>query len=207
MHFRLRDPRLLEMSARIILASTLVLALLTGVAPLNALSSAPSCSMPCCASVTEGGACATGACHSKISGHQQPKRPPVKSGDSHSSHCGSMRKAGASSEDAATSLHNITVEADSKTAQHQHPASSDALPQRTGVIKAALTKPCPPECCAGASAFAQLRRSRDASALSHNTRPRPPTIAGHLHRSELLPPTDDAWLRGSNPRAPPLLFS
>lgn len=208
MHFRLRDPRLLQVSARIILAGALVLALLTGIAPLNALSStATACAMPCCASVSEGGACATGACHSKISGHTQKKRPPVKSGDSHPSHCGSMRKAGASSEDAASPLHSITVEADSPTAQPQHPASGDSLPQRTGVIDGAFTKPCPPECCAGVSAFTQVRRSRDASALSHNTRPRPPTMAAHLRRSDLLPPTDDAWLRGSSPRAPPLLFS
>ncbi len=207
MHYRLRDRRLTQTSARVILAGALVLALLTGIAPLNALSAASSCSMPCCASVGEGGACATGACHSKITGHAQIKQPPVKSNDSHSSHCGSMRMAGASSEDTASSLHSITVETDSSTPQHKHAAYRDALPQTTGVINAAFTKPCPPECCAGASAFAQVRRSRDASALSHNLHPRPPTIAAHLHGTNILLPADDAWLRGSNPRAPPLLFS
>lgn len=207
MHLCLRDLRFTPKSARIILAGALVLALLTGIAPLNALSFASSCSMPCCASVTEGGACATGACHSKISGHAPKEQPREKSGGSHSSHCGSMRKDGAPSADSASLLHTSTVKVDTPLAKHRHPASRDARPQRTGVIKGALTKPCPPECCAGASAFTQVRRSRDASALSHNTRPRPPTIAGHLHRSDLLPPTDDAWLRGSSPRAPPLLFS
>ena len=196
------------MSARIILAGTLVLALLTGIAPLNVISStASSCSMPCCVSVTEGGACATGACHSKVSGHEQKEKPPVKSDNSHSSHCSSMRMAGAPSEDTASSLHSITIETDLSPPQHQLMASRDAPAQRTGIISKAFAKPCPPECCAGTSAFTQVRRSRDASALSQNLRPRPPTVAGHLNRAEIPLPTDDARLRGSNPRAPPLLFS
>jgi hypothetical protein len=189
------------------MAGAIALALLAGIAPLNVLSSAPACAMPCCASVGEGGACATGACHSKISGHARNEQPQVKSDDSHSSHCGSMRMAGAPSKVTVSSLHASTVEADSSTARHRHPASGDALSPKTGVVYGAFTKPCPPECCAGASAFAQVRRSRDASALSHSLRPRPPTIDGHLHLTNTLLPTDDARLRGSSPRAPPLLFS
>ena len=207
MHSRLRDRRFTQTSARVIMAGALVLALLTAIAPLNVLSSAPACAMPCCASIGEGGACATGACHSRISGHAQNEQPPVKSDDSHSSHCSSMRMVGTPSKETVSSLQASTVEADSSTAQHQYPTSRDGLTQRTGVIYGAFTKPCPPECCAGASAFAQVRRSRDASALSHNLRHRPPTIAGRTHNSDLLLLTDDARLRGSSPRAPPFLFS
>jgi hypothetical protein len=189
------------------MAGAIALALLAGIAPLNALSSAAACAMPCCASVGEGGACATGACHSKISGHARNEQPPVKSEDSHSSHCSSMRRAVAPSKVTISPLHVSTVEADSSAARHRHPASGEALSQKTGVVYGAFTKPCPPECCAGASTFAQVRRSRDVSALSHNLRPRPPTIAGHLHFTNTLLLTDDARLSGSSPRAPPLLFS
>jgi hypothetical protein len=201
-HSRSRPTRLVRMSARISLAGTLMLALLTGIAPLNALSSAPDCSMPCCAS----GACATGACDAKLSGHSNKARPPVNRDDAPSPHCSSMRTGGASAADNASSDHVDTVEARSP-AQHRHQTPADAQSQSAGVLSGALAKPCPPDCCASASIFAQGRRSRDTAALAHDSRPRPPTIASRLHRSFILPSIADARLRGSSPRAPPKVFS
>jgi hypothetical protein len=205
-HSRSRPARLARTSARIFLAGMLVLALLTGIAPLNVLSSAPDCSMPCCASVASGGACATGACDAKLSGHSNKAKPPVNSGDAHSSHCSSMRTGGASAADGASSDHVDTVEA-RPPAQHGHQTPADAQSQSAGVLSGALAKPCPPDCCASASIFAQGRRSRDTAALAHNSRPRPQTIASRLHRSFILPSIADARLRGSSPRAPPTIFS
>ena len=205
-HSRLRTARLRQTPiARIILAGALTLALLAGIAPLNALSSEPACSMPCCASVARGGACATGACHSKLSGHSMKAKPPVQGGDAPSSHCSSMKmEAGAPVADTGSSVQSSAEEAHSSS---QHPATQDTGTLGAGVIAGVLTKPCPSDCCAGVSAFEQVRRSRDASALAHSLRPRPPDAAGHLYRSHLLPPTTIAWLRNSSPRGPPLIFS
>jgi hypothetical protein len=75
------------------------------------------------------------------------------------------------------------------------------------VLSGALAKPCPPDCCASASASTQARRPRETAALAHSARPRPPTITSHLHHYFILPSIADARLTGSSPRAPPADFS
>jgi hypothetical protein len=135
-------------------------------------------------------------------------KPPVLRDDAPSSHCRSMKKmnAGAPSTDSGSIVQSSAEEAHAPS-RHQHPVARETESQGAGVIAGVLTKPCPSDCCAGVSAFEQVRRSRDSSALTHSLRPRPPDMAGHLYRSHLLPPTTAAWLRHSSPRAPPLIFS
>jgi hypothetical protein len=205
---RSRAASLAQTSARIVLAGTLALALLTGIAPLNALSSAAAaCSMPCCASVASGGACATGACDSKLSGHSKQAKPPVERARAASSHCSSMGAGGATALRNASAEDVETVEANLPAQHEHHQAAADRQPQNAGVLSGSLAQPCPPDCCAGASAFAQTRRSRETAALAYNARPRPPTIVSPLRHLSILPSIADAWRRGSSPRAPPPDFS
>jgi hypothetical protein len=184
-----------------------MLALLTGIAPLNALSSAAAaCSMPCCASVASGGACATGACDSKLSGHSKQEQPSVERPRAASSHCGSKGAGDAVALRNASADPVETVEAN-LPAHHGHQSAADRQPQNAGVLSGVVAQSCPPDCCAGACAFAQARRSRETAALAYNARPRPPTIVSPLHRLSILPSISDAWLRGLSPRAPPTDFS
>jgi hypothetical protein len=173
----------------------LALALLSGVAPFHALSSAEqTCTMSCCAGKP---AHAAGSCGTAFS----DMHPGETTFAAHE-HAGAIEIPSEPAEIVETAPHCGTSE---------HSSESEASSQRTSLTQAVvvarvLTTPCSPECAAVVlSASAQIRRMRDAAALPINNRPRPPTLRSPAEHINSLQPSTATAGRQANPRAPPLL--
>jgi hypothetical protein len=206
----LRSTRPARISfARTILATMLALVLLSGIAPLNALSRSHQCRMACCAGKSPH---AEGSCSvafvtetqeepsDEQAEEQAEEQVEEQAAHSHHAH---QHAASATSEKIASS--------GGDAAQH-HPAqhsSSGKKSSRTLNVAAAqaMTPPCSPECAAAtAPASTQLPRPRDAAAMSVAGNPRPPTLSIFKKEfSTVLPPSAERR-RQLHPRAPPSLL-
>lgn len=177
---------------RVISAATLVLSLLATIAPFGVLSSAHVCTMPCCAD----GACATGAC--EVEFEKAAQTPSAES------HCEETAHENHLSAHANTDSSDELCGADNLLKSSVVFTPVDAPLHHASLNSVALTKPCPPECGAGAGAYTQLRRSREHAILSHDGRPRPPTSVSVFNNESLLTSLKARWRRHSPTRAPPI---
>lgn len=183
---------------RIVLAVMLALALLSGIAPLNALSSSSSheCNMSCCLSKSPH---AAGSCSVAFASDEEAKTPDESDYEmtAHRGHAEHISQTIASHEGHKPA----------KQSSAHHSSTGKATSQRASVRAQALTKPCAPECAAAAAPLStQMRRPRDPAAQAFAGKPRPAILnffARHFSntwspsaaRHKLLPP-----------RAPPLLL-
>lgn len=196
--------------ARILIAATLTVALVSGIAPLGLSSSEALCTMSCCAGKAphKAGTCTHGTCEVDFSA-QQPQKPSVEKEE----HCG----AGKSLTTQHGDMHGHDAPSPSKDksarAGHQHhqtgSLAQEQLPksssqQATSVIASMLTKPCPPNCGAGICSYSSQSRPRDSAALSDAGRPRPPSSLS-LRQTSYNPAKGlDVLCRRSRPRGPPI---
>lgn len=179
---------------RIFLAAMLALALLSGIFPLNALSSSHECTMSCCVgkSPHEAGSCSVAfadneeAATSDDLEHEQT---------AHSAHAGHISQTPAPHEGHKRA----------KQSSKQQSKSGKATAQNLSVRAQALTKPCAPECAAAAaSASTQTRRPRDTAAQTNAGKPSPTIITFNAsHFSNTWQPCA-AKRKLLPPRAPPL---
>lgn len=91
--------------------------------------------------------------------------------------------------------------------EHNHAASvpTGNTPAQPSAASASVGKPCPSDCCGGATAsFAGLKRPRQAAALTDAFRPRPPTVEPHRHEPSGPLKLTSALRRSHPPRAPPV---
>jgi hypothetical protein len=198
---------------RIVLATMLVLALVSGIAPFNA-SSSPSnlCTMACCAGKPphEAGACAGVACHADFSARKRrPKPEPA-------AHC-EMSKHVAAQRGREMMRLRYALLATPSSHQHlqgkdQHSTGQPAAPQsasekRSSVTAAVISNACRPDCGAGVFSSSSQNRQRDAVGLSYAEQPRPPSRAFLFISSHNLAKTLSVLCGKCVPRAPPILFS
>jgi hypothetical protein len=195
---------------RIVLAVMLTLALFSGVAPLDALSSSGQmCTMSCCAGQPPHPAHsgAGGACHVNLLVHKRaPKSEPE-------AHCGgveaarthhggmTMQEPRAGSDSSSLHAHG---EANHFPAQRQPSRSPSSAPS---VATIALTKPCKSDCGTGTASSTNRNNSRERAVVSYACKPRPPTDSVLLRVSDNPATTLSVLCRESRPRAPPLSFS
>jgi hypothetical protein len=203
---------------RMVVAAVLVLALLSAVVPLRSASAAHLCTMECCAGLAPH---AAGSCHMDLSA--PGKAAPVVTAERGPDHCGpqdgkdeidgivagvmGMKNRADSSPD----LDDITIDVNehcgknSQSKDLSRPANDDH-PQPASIATQSFSKPCPPECGAGALSSG-VRPSRHAVALAFNARPRPPTLGrkGQYSDSSFL--ITSAYSRQLRPRGPPLACS
>lgn len=197
---------------RIVLATMLVLALISGIAPFNASSSQSNlCTMACCAGKPphEAGSCAVVACHVDFSARK--RRPKLEA----AAHC-EMSKGVASRHRemmrVPSALINTAASHERLHDQNQHSTAQPAAPQSASgksskVIAAAISNACRPDCGAGVFNSSSQNRQRDVVGLSYAGQPRPPSRALLFISSHNLAKTLSVLCGKCVPRAPPLLFS
>jgi hypothetical protein len=172
---------------RMIVAVVLVLALLSGIAPIGSASAEHLCTMECCAGLAPH---AVGSCHMEMSspgkaaGEVTAKAQPDK-------HCGipeannEMKGVAAGvmgmkeEPNSSLDLDAITIDASdhcntmSESEGGVAPSRNDS--QAASIATQSFSKPCPPECGTGALSSG-ARPSRQALALAYHARPRPPIL-------------------------------
>jgi hypothetical protein len=183
--------------ARISVVAVLALVLVAGLIPSGVLSAAHLCRMACCAGKPSHGA---GACNAILPNAGENETLQAANVDEHSSQHGAMQMSIVTVEVAASSEHCHTAKHDFI----QQPAQRSTTSQPASVAAQAFTTPCSAECAAAALTFAQVRRPREAAALSIAVRPRPPTIVSRADSPLNLSFSSSARRRQSSPRAPPL---
>jgi hypothetical protein len=176
--------------SRVILGSTLLLAILSANIPSSVIASGSICTLTCCAGRAPhaAGSCMHGSCNAVLStGHKTSKVHRVN--PTHSEQfCGLSRRV------VTKSVARLLV---NRTPQ---PARSDPA------SAAAFVKPCQPDCGGCASGFANSNHKRNAATLAHAVRPRPPTdglFDFASQRKQILNPL----CRQGAPRGPPFSFS
>lgn len=181
---------------RIVLAVTLTLTLLSGIIPLNALSSSSSheCSMSCCLDRSPH---ATGSCGVEFAADEEAANAEESAPGptSHHAHAGHISQT-----------HEGHKRAKQSTV---HPSSDGkATAQSAGLRAQALAKPCALECAAAAaSTSTQNRRPRDAAAQAIASRPRPAIIISYANHPTNLWSPCAASHKLLPPRAPPRLLA
>jgi hypothetical protein len=187
--------------ARIILATTLLLVMLSGIVPFTSLSSSHECGMACCAGKPSHMA---GSCSTALDDDEQAE-PPAEPSDEHSTHDHQqMHSSDATSQEVASTSHHGTAK---HHQAHRSKSGGKESLQTARIASQAMTTPCSPECAAAASASTQVRRPRNPASLTIATRPRPPTllvVAGH--QATPLPKSAERR-RLSRPRAPPAFLN
>jgi hypothetical protein len=201
----------LSIAARVMIAATLTLAVLSGIVPPGLTSSGHLCKMACCAGMPPhaAGTCAHGSCHINLSTRKSPQK--------REEHCGAHNQQAAPHD--AAHMHGAAtppVENASQTdRRHSHTVNSSAQdsplqnksqrPARLTV--SVLTKPCPPDCGAATFSNPTQSRPRHTAAISDADRPRPPSSLRLPHTPYNLARVLDALCRRSRPRGPPPFLS
>jgi hypothetical protein len=183
-----------------VVAMMLVLAVLSGAAPFNALSSRHFCTMACCAGLPPHVA---GSCHAHLSNRRRAEREPTCGGVNNSalSHAHSMQMPSATAAEMVMPDHCSA--GDHSLAQT--PSSQGDAERQATIAPLTLEQPCPPDCGVGVTSSMQMRRPRDNAAVAHADSPRPPTPATLSHDNIDCFLTLTAFNRPFNPRGPPLL--
>jgi hypothetical protein len=195
--------------ARILIAATLTVALVSGIAPFGLTASVHLCTMSCCAGKAPHEA---GSCHANFS----VSKPPSPSKEQEE-HCGTtvpqMAQHGEMNMQDAPS----PIEEDLSTADYQPHLPADSLAheqspqnnsqQATNINASVLTKPCPSDCGTRIFSYSSQSRPRDSASLSYADKPRPPSSPRLQRTSDNVDKALDALCRRSRPRGPPLSFS
>jgi hypothetical protein len=182
---------------RTILAVVLALALLSGIVPLNALSSSShECNMSCCLGKTSH---AAGSCDVAFASDEKATTPsePDHEQRAHRGHAGHSSQTNAP--------HNRHHTAKQPSAHHS--STDRATPQSLSVRAQALARPCAPECAAAAtSASTQTRRQRDPATQTADRKPRPQILTFRAKDFSSKWSASAGSNRLLPPRAPPLLL-
>lgn len=200
----------LTLVARILIAATLSVALVSGSATLGLSSSAQLCTMSCCTGLAphEAGSCAHGSCHVNLPDHK-PSPPPEKQEESCDAHVPQSVPDG-DRHDSVTDNHSTSEhlheQQDISPAQ-ESPSQKASRQTKTAIAGSVLTKPCPPDCGAGTFSCSSQNRPRDAATVSYADKPRPPSCLRLSRSSYNFAQTRDALCQRSRPRGPPCLFS
>ena len=200
--------------ARILIAATLTIALVSGSAPFGLTSSGHLCMMSCCAGKAphEAGSCMHGSCHVDFLAAKTASHPTEQE-----EHCGATKPRMAQHGEMHMPDAPAPAVQDLSAAVHRHHQPPDSLAQEQSpqnssqpaptIAVSMLTKPCPPDCGAGICSNSSQSRSRGSAALSHAGRPRPPSSLC-LRQASYNPAKElDMLCRRSRPRGPPLSFS
>lgn len=200
--------------ARILIAATLVAALVSGTVPFGLTSSGHLCTMECCAGKPphEAGSCMHGSCEVNFSVFKSPVPPKEQE-----EHCGASKPKATEHARMHTQDSPAPNKEDSSVADHRHDLQVDSSEQErarksnsqqtTSVAASMLTKPCPPDCGAGTLNYSSPSRPREAAALSYANKPRPPSSILIRSSSDNIFKTLEALYRRSPPRGPPASFS
>ena len=216
MHVNLRTGRITPtLVARILIAATLVAALVSAAVPFGLTSSGHLCTMECCAGKAphEAGSCMHGSCEVNFSASKPP--PPPKEQEEH---CGTHKPEAATQHGGMhTQEAPVPTEEDSAATAHQHAQQTGSSGQEqarkggsqhtTSVAASMLTKPCPPDCGAGTLSYSNQSRPRESAALSYANKPRPPSSVLIRRGSGDISKTLEALFRRTPTRGPPASFS
>lgn len=180
--------------AKLVLATMLALALLSGSVPFTTISAAPMCTLTCCAGRLPhaAGSCMGGACDT---GLLRPKKSPK-----HAHNNIALQEA-----EPLCGLKRITSLA--IRPQNQDQSNTAGSEQSESVTAAVVITPCQPDCGGCVSGSTNQNRQRDTTALSHALRPRPPSSKQLAIASREFVNTLLVVCAQSRPRAPPATFS
>lgn len=206
--------------SRIIVAVVLVLSLLSGVVPFSSASADPLCTMDCCTGLAPH---AAGSCHMNLS---SPGKVAAAATTERGSDqlCGLPQADNAAikgivggvmgmkdSADSSFDLDDVTIDAsdhcntDSHSTDESAPSHSDHAPQAS-IATQSFSKPCPPECGAGALS-SSVRPSRHSVVLAYNARSRPTTLSRKRQYPISNVLVTSTFCKQLRPRGPPLAFS
>lgn len=205
---RTRQATLKTCSAlvRPILAAALLLCVLAGALPAEAVLN-PNGFMPCCRGMKG----TAGECHgNSCPMHRVARKKPARQVQ-HDPVCGAGHALQAIARGLlpAPQAHSEQTQShDHAHAQVEHDHGGSVSPRNTprqpSVEAASLGKPCPSDCCgATAGSFAGLRRPRHDATLPGVLRPRPPTSESHGYAPPRFIKVASALRRSHPPRAPP----
>jgi hypothetical protein len=196
-----------RVALRKILAAVLTLSVLAAFAPFSIYSHAHNCSMPCCAS----GSCSTGACEVSF---EKPAQTPKQ--ESHCEHGESEMSDMADAGEPMLRVESFVPDDSTHKSDVTELCGVDNLTKlsvtllhqpvplhQTSIRADAFSRPCGMECCAGVSAFSQLRRSRELALTGHQSRPRPPNLSSNFNQASRPLFLQTQWRRQAKPRAPP----
>jgi hypothetical protein len=178
------------------LAVVLALALLSGIVPLNALSSSShECNMNCCLGKSSH---AAGSCEVVFASDEKAATPDESDHEQRS-----HRDAGYSSQkDASHDRHHAA-----KQPSAHHSSTDRATPQSVSVRAPVLTRPCAQECATAAtSASTQTRRQRDPAAQTIAGKSRPQILTFRARDFSSKWSSSAGSHRLLPPRAPPILL-
>jgi hypothetical protein len=200
--------------AQVLIAATLVAALVSSTVPPGLTSSGHLCTMECCAGKPphEAGSCMHGSCEVNFS-ISKPPTPPKEQ----EAHCGASKAQVTEHARMHTQDAPAPIKEDPSAADHQHDRQTDSLGQEqarksssqqtTSVAASVLTKPCPPDCGAWTLSYSSQSRPRESAALSYANKPRPPSSTLVRRGSGNIFKTLEALYRRSPTRGPPPSFS
>lgn len=185
--------------ARVILGSALLLSILSANIPFSVFASGPMCNLACCAGRAPhvAGSCMSGSCHISLNGRKRHihLEPTIELGERL---CGLQGIKLNSARLLVTEAGTIDVRSD------RSPRTSRNASEQASLSTTALTKPCQSDCGSCGSSFTNSNRRRNAAALTHAARPRPPTLSSQPGVSSLVILTRAAERKQSRPRGPPL---
>jgi hypothetical protein len=182
-----------------LVVALLALVLLAGLIPPGALSAAHACRMECCAGKPSHEA---GACSAALPSAAPDKTAQETKADEHAAHHGEMQMSVTVDETEADASSDHDPTTDDSATQLQAPRPTPS--RQSSVAAHAFTRPCSAECAAAVLSLSQVRRPREAAALSHIIRPRPPTLVTRADAIDSLLPSSAERRRQSRPRAPPV---
>jgi hypothetical protein len=187
-------------ATRTILAAVLVFATLASAVHPDAVFA-----MVCCAGM--GGEAMKDSCPFMRLKERQRKEQAQKSSEPACHHAGMGTTAGgeAGHEHHAAQGHTHHAEGggDATGDARAGDASTQSPPSGAAAVYAAVSKPCPSECCCQANSLTRTQRPRDGAAITNRFRPRPPASEVSRRVSPSALKDDSAVRRLSPARAPP----
>lgn len=180
-------------TARVVLATVLLFAFLSGVVPLASVSAGSMCMRECCAARAPhaAGSCRDGSCPATL--RKYPRRA-----ENH--------RAGPAQGEPLCGLHRKVL-VKSLARMPSDGEQSRTRFDQTRVSAAAFGMPCEPDCRGCASGFTNSSRQRNSAGIADAVRPRGPAAIDFsnsgYHRTQIR----KALCRQCAPRGPPLSFS
>ncbi len=217
---RLKQISTVARAARAMLALALLVLLVSGSVPFTSAAGEPKCELECCAALAShaAGSCGEGACHAGMlgdhadgSGSSQLADAPLTSAPLEPL-CGLRTDFGAnnlvrmrlsqSNESALSSSSGWSSEAPANSPPHTATDYSSDTDARARVSVAVVSRPCNPECSAGAVSSSNQSSKRKA-VVAGDAHQHAPTASELLRTTHPQHQTLDALCGRCSPRGPP----